>query len=177
VIKITPPCEQCPIHLRGIEKSGEICRNCPARLAYTQAIGDDNILMGHKPLPDMTPPPEAEHIYTNADAASGVNRSYNYGPRFFRKTLKRARDEVKNPVGRPPELRTVMAARRVELGLSQGDVADLALSTVRTIASLESGCYLHTPKPSTLKAVAAVLKISPARLLEPWRGKDESANL
>jgi len=167
VIKIQPPCEACPIHLRGLEKSGEVCRRCPARLAYIEALGDDNILMGRSPLPDLTPPPEAEHVYTNADMAIAGHTSSS-GPRFIRKTLKKAAENAANPVGRPTAIRTVMAARRLALGLTQDEVADAAGSTTRTIAWIESGKYHRTPKPSTLNAIARVLKIDdPAMLMMP----------
>jgi DNA-binding XRE family transcriptional regulator len=168
MIKLSPPCTQCPIHLRGLEKSGFVCRTCTARTAYIEALGDDNIMMGRVPPPVLAPPPEAENVHTAADAA-GPGRFYSQGPKFTRKTLKRAVESAKNPIGRPSVLRTIMAARRIELGLTQDEVAESAGSTVRTIASLESGCHPYNPKPITLKAIASVLKIGPDQLLKPWR--------
>jgi DNA-binding XRE family transcriptional regulator len=117
----------------------------------------------------MTPPPEAERVYTNADMAT-PGRAYSQGPHHQHKTLKKAAASIKNPVGGPTLIRTAMAARRVALGLTQGEVADYAGSTVRTIASLESGHYPYNPKRSTLNAVATVLKMPVETLMMPPTG-------
>jgi DNA-binding XRE family transcriptional regulator len=166
MIKIIPPCESCPIHHRGIEKSGEVCRTCCARTNYIAALSDDDILMGRKPLPDMTPPPEAEHIYTAADAAINGHKS-SHAPRPRRKAPEKLR--TKEGRGAPPggACRTIMAARRVALGLSQDYVADVAGSTQRTIAAIESGFYNRNPKSTTLRAIATILHLDPGELMKP----------
>jgi hypothetical protein len=150
---LTSPCIDCPIHRQGIDKSGPTCMACEARLVYVAAIGSGRTDIVLPPTPKGSPPP----------ASSFGRRPYKIGP--YDRTNRKRRQP-----GPHAAVRTVMGARRVALGLSHGELADACLSTIRTIAHLESGSYNYTPRASTLNAIARVLKIPADTLLLPVKG-------
>jgi DNA-binding XRE family transcriptional regulator len=125
---------------------------CAARIVYVAAVaaGRTDIVIPPPPPSDSQPAP----------SSTFGRRNYKIGP--YHRTPRKQR-----PPGRPAAARTVMAARRIALGISQGRLADEAGSTVRTIAAIESGTYDRTPRPMTLNAIARALDIPADMLLMP----------
>ena len=56
------------------------------------------------------------------------------------------------------ELRTYIGARRRELGLSQRELASLCDLPLGTVAGIESGRQVKSPRPATLEKLAKGLK-------------------
>lgn len=72
------------------------------------------------------------------------------------------------------QLRQYITARRKELGLSQRDLASLCELPLGTVAGIESGRMVKSPRPSTLEKLAAGLKTNYLSLDALVRGVENS---
>lgn len=71
-------------------------------------------------------------------------------------------------------LRQYIAARRKELGLSQRDLAAICELPLGTVAGIESGRMVKSPRPATLEKLAAGLKTNYLALDALVRGVENS---
>lgn len=73
------------------------------------------------------------------------------------------------------DLRQYITARRKELNLSQRELASLCELPLGTVAGIESGRMVKSPRPATLEKLAQGLKTNYFFLDALVRGVDESA--